>query len=591
MNSPAGFGGSPIAADDTFLFFDHAPEALLLLGAGRQILRVNAAATGLFAAAPESLCQLDVAALAGADAGAMIHCLDAASEAGRANTVLSLRRVSGAPLRARIAASALPAGGAEVHWLLSVCPLAEVEPAEVTMAPQDAVLRAVVDSVDDYIFAVDAERYEITWSNRAFREYLRRERGIELGPGMDAQRLNQDAPDRVALWQALFRRTLAEGSCSVEHRTPGGRALMVNLNTIREGGRVTGIAVVGRDVSERTDAQRRIAESEERYRGLFNAMAEGVVVQAADGRIVSVNPAAERIQGRSAAQMMGLTSDAEEWQAVREDGSPFPGEEHPAMVTLRTGLPQSEVVMGLSRPDGEQRWISINSQPLRLPDDAAPRAVLTTFHDITERRRSEAAIARHLQQIERSMRQSLQAVATMVELRDPYTAGHERRVGEIARDIGRALGWDERRCEAVQLAGLVHDIGKIAVPAEILVKPSRLSPVEFSLVRGHAERGYEILRDIEFPWPLAEMVRQHHERMDGSGYPQGLSGEQILPEARVLAVADVIESMASHRPYRPALGLAEALRELRRGRGSIYDAAIVDCVIDLIERQGWSLPD
>ena len=178
----------------------------------------------------------------------------------------------------------------------------------------------------------------------------------------------------------------------------------------------------------------------------------------------------------------------------------------------------------------------------------------------------------------------------MVEMRDPYTAGHENRVSIIAADIAREMGWSEERCHSLQLAGLVHDIGKIAIPAEILTKPSRLTPLEYEMIKTHAERGYEILKNVKGPVPIAQIIRGHHERMDGSGYPHGLKGDEILPETRVLAVADVLESMASHRPYRPALGLEAGLEELQSHRGIWFDEDVVDAVMRLVRDKGYTLP-
>jgi len=184
----------------------------------------------------------------------------------------------------------------------------------------------------------------------------------------------------------------------------------------------------------------------------------------------------------------------------------------------------------------------------------------------------------------------LQAVSNMVEIRDPYTAGHERRVGLIASAIARELNWSAERCNNLELLGLVHDIGKIAVPSEILTKPTHLTPLEMALMKNHAQVGYDILKNVPFPMPVAEIIWQHHERMDGSGYPQGLKGDAILPEARVLAVADVLESMSSHRPYRPALGLDAALDELVSHQGRLYDPEMVDAVIRLFKQRGYVLP-
>jgi putative two-component system response regulator len=181
----------------------------------------------------------------------------------------------------------------------------------------------------------------------------------------------------------------------------------------------------------------------------------------------------------------------------------------------------------------------------------------------------------------------VETITKMVGYRDPYTTGHERRVGELAVAIGLQLGYTEDRLNGLHIGGCLHDVGKIAIPSEILTKPGRLTPTEFMLIQSHAQVGYDILSGIDFPWEIAEMARQHHERLDGTGYPRGLVGDQILPEARILAVADVVESMISHRPYRPAKSVEEALREIEHGRGSRYDAAVVDECLRLFRSEGF----
>lgn len=177
----------------------------------------------------------------------------------------------------------------------------------------------------------------------------------------------------------------------------------------------------------------------------------------------------------------------------------------------------------------------------------------------------------------------INAMALAVETRDPYTAGHQSRVSDLAQSIALEMGIPSEQVEGIRMAGLIHDLGKIAVPAEILTKPSKLSNIEFSLIKMHPQAGYDILKDIEFPWPIDKIVLQHHERLDGSGYPHGLAGkENILLEARIISVADVFEAMASHRPYRPALGIEKALSELTKGKGTFYDPEAVDACVKVI---------
>ncbi|MBU1425093.1 MAG: PAS domain S-box protein [Gammaproteobacteria bacterium] len=205
--------------------------------------------------------------------------------------------------------------------------------------------------------------------------------------------------------------------------------------------------------------------------------------------------------------------------------------------------------------------------------------------------RVKAAHREHEQRLQTNMLQTVEAIASIVEMRDPYTSGHQARVADIAKEIARQMGMPEEQIQAIHLAGLVHDLGKIRIPAEILSKPSRLNDIEYSLIKMHPQAGYDILKGVDFSWPIAEMVLQHHERMDGTGYPQGLKGEEILPGARILVVADVIEAMSSHRPYRPGLGIDAAMNEIIRGRGTLYDPQVVDASVVLFRERGYVLND
>lgn len=225
--------------------------------------------------------------------------------------------------------------------------------------------------------------------------------------------------------------------------------------------------------------------------------------------------------------------------------------------------------------DGRVKYVQEKCETT-FGEDGKPLRSLGTMQDVTASKYAERALREQQQMLEQALEGTVHTVSMAVDLRDPYTAGHQRRVAELSCAIARAMGFDEARILGIRLGSQIHDIGKIGVPAEILSKPSRLTPIELQMVQRHAEMGFEIVKDVKFPWPIAEIVHQHHERIDGSGYPQGLRGEEISLEARIVAVADVVESMATHRPYRPALGIPAALDEIAGKRGVLYDAQVVD---------------
>jgi len=210
-------------------------------------------------------------------------------------------------------------------------------------------------------------------------------------------------------------------------------------------------------------------------------------------------------------------------------------------------------------------------------------AVGRALRDAEARRERETAQAR----LDRSFVDLAQTVSRAMASRDPYTAGHEKRVAELARFVGAEMGLDENRLQGLYIGGLLHDIGKISIPEGILAKPGDLSDEEWMLIRTHAKRGGEILKDCNLPWPVADMAAHHHERLDGSGYPHGLSGDRLSLEIRILGVCDVVEAMISYRPYRPARSRAEVLEELAKGRGTKYDAGVVDIVVRILEKGEW----
>jgi len=213
-----------------------------------------------------------------------------------------------------------------------------------------------------------------------------------------------------------------------------------------------------------------------------------------------------------------------------------------------------------------------------------PATVIKIYDDITDRRHAEKKLKKSMLQLRNNLAGTIKAMAMTVETRDPYTAGHQRRTADIARGIAQEMGISGRQIDGIRMAGAIHDLGKISVPAEILSKPGKISVTEFSLIQNHPQTGYDILKGIDFKWPVAEIVRQHHERINGAGYPRSLCCHEILLEARIIGVADVIEAMSSHRPYRPALGLDKALDEIRGKSGILYDQDVVDAAIRFFDK-------
>jgi PAS domain S-box-containing protein/putative nucleotidyltransferase with HDIG domain len=216
-------------------------------------------------------------------------------------------------------------------------------------------------------------------------------------------------------------------------------------------------------------------------------------------------------------------------------------------------------------------------------------ATVGSFMDITERKLAEEELKTGLKQLRKAMEGSVQAMALMVESRDPYTAGHQKRVTQLACAIAAEMGLSENQIDGIRMAASTHDIGKIRIPADILSKPGKLEEIEAMIVKAHPQVGYDVLKEIDFPYPVAEAVLQHHERINGSGYPAGLKGNEIIIEAKILAVSDVVEAMASHRPYRPAIGIQEALQEISQNRGILYDPDVVDKCVQLFQDKGFKM--
>ena len=333
---------------------------------------------------------------------------------------------------------------------------------------------------------------------------------------------------------------------------------------------------------QRKQAEERLRAAEGQFRGLVEQSIAGIyIVQ--DGRFAYVNSRFAEIHGYdSVDELIG-----------REPGSVVSEADRGMAAQNFRGLIDGEVQsmaysVTAQRKDGTT--IEVGGNGTRATYRGRP-AIIGMLQDISEKKRAEKEILGYVEQLKTAFMSTVEVATIISEMRDPYTAGHERRVAEIAVAIGAELGFDVHRQEGLRAAGHLHDIGKMTIPSEILSKPGNLSAIELQLIQGHVQAGYDVLKGVEFPWPVAQVALQHHERMDGSGYPQGLKGEAILPEARIMAVADVIEAMSSHRPYRPGLGIETALAEIERGRGTAYDADTADACLRLFREKRYQLPE
>lgn len=261
-------------------------------------------------------------------------------------------------------------------------------------------------------------------------------------------------------------------------------------------------------------------------------------------------------------------------------------EDFDADVIIITGLVNNfayEEIIGQGASDFIEK-------PIRLAEIVARlKRVLMERQTRQKLRRTAEELRQNGQRFQKAMEGSVQAIALAVEMRDPYTAGHQSRAADLACAIAGIMNLAEDRIYGLKMASVIHDLGKLTIPGEILCKPGRLSGPEYAMIKTHVQSGYDILRKIDFPWPLADIVLQHHERLDGSGYPRGLSGDDILLEARILSVADVFETIGSHRPYRPSLGIQKAINELAENSGRLYDPDVVSACLKLINEMGYRL--
>ena len=325
-----------------------------------------------------------------------------------------------------------------------------------------------------------------------------------------------------------------------------------------------------------------LRQSEEKHRTIIENIQEGYFEIDLAGNFTFFNDSMCRCLGYSKEELMGMNN--RQYTDKKNAKKLFKSFNE----IYTTGITGRIFEYDIIRKDGTRRQLE-GFASLQKDSSGKRTGFRGTIRDITERKRTEEELLLTIESLRKAFGNTIQVMVSAIEARDPYTSGHQIRSADLARAIATEMGLPHEKIDGIRMAGSIHDIGKLSIPAEILSKPSNLTNIEFSLIKEHSRSGYEMLKDMESRWSLAQIVYQHHERMNGFGYPRNLIGDEILMEARIMAVADVVEAMASHRPYRPALGIEVALEEIEKNKGILYDNDVADACLILFRKKGYSL--
>lgn len=457
--------------------------------------------------------------------------------------------------------------------------ITDLKRAEQALRDREKQFRTLTENMPDIVARFDLE-YRHLYINPA----------ITLSTGMDPGRfigktneeLGMDEAN-VKLWHGKLRTVFETGkSVSFFYDYPSRHGLrnyyVTFVSEHDDHEEIVSVLSICQDITDFQKLINDLHQSEEKYRMIFENAREGIFRSTPKGKLLLANQSLAAIYGyASPEEMIASINDLTHQVYVDPDDR-----RNMRMVLEREGYLKDFEARQFKK-DGTVLWVSMSIGVVR--DDANNILYFEgILEDITERKLA-------YERLRKTLDATVQAIAALVEVRDPYTSGHQRRVADLARAMAQEMGLDDHQVEGLYTAGLIHDIGKISVPSEILSKPSKLTAIEYAMIKAHAEAGYNILKDVEFPWPIARMVLEHHERIDGSGYPQGKSGPETILESRVLAVADVVEAMASHRPYRPALGIPAALEEITANRNILYDMTVVDACLRLFRDRNYRIPD
>jgi PAS domain S-box-containing protein/putative nucleotidyltransferase with HDIG domain len=476
--------------------------------------------------------------------------------------------------------------------VVSLMDITERKRAEEALKESENKYRLLADNIHDVVFVMDMNlNYTyISPSVKLLRGY-EPEEAMKHTPAETLTPSSMDLAlmtlsEIMEMEKSEHRDINISQTLQLEMSRKGGTTVWVETKAsfIRdENQRAVGIMGLTRDITERKKAEEALKNSEAKYRNIFENAIEGIYQSTTEGRFITANAALAR--------MAGYDSPEELIESIKDIGTQlyvYP-EDRKRFLEIRDA---KGFVYGFEvefyKKDRSKFWVVINA--LTVKDEQGRILHFEgLIEDITIRKQAEEQLHQTLDKLKKAVGTTIQVLGTASEVRDPYTAGHQKKVADLACTIATEMGLAQEKIEGIRMAGSIHDIGKLSIPSEILSKPTKLTNIQFSIIKEHSQIGYEMLKEVESPWPLAEIVYQHHERMNGSGYPRNLKGDDILIEARIIAVADVVEAMASHRPYRAALGIDAALEEIEKNRGILYDNAVADTCLRLFREKGYQL--